>query len=75
MPVVYERCAGLDIHQRTGVACLMTPARRAVRTFGTFTHELLALGDRRRAARTWPWKPSGCSGSPWSICWKASATR
>src|SRR4051812_9939370 len=48
--VVYERCCGLDIHKKTVVACLITPgegtaAQKAIRTFGTMTEDLLALGD------------------------------
>jgi transposase len=50
MQVLYPRCAGLDIHKKTVVACvLLTDAdgtpQRFVRTFGTMTAELLALGD------------------------------
>ncbi len=50
MEVLYERCCGLDIHKRTVVACLVTPdatgrVHKEVRTFGTMTDELLALGD------------------------------
>jgi transposase len=49
MEVVYKRCAGLDVHKKSVVACRM--ARRGnrpgkeVRTFGTTTQELLALHD------------------------------
>jgi len=50
MEVLYPRCCGLDIHQKTIVACvLLTEAdgtpHRFVRTFGTMTADLLALGD------------------------------
>jgi transposase len=50
MDVVYERCCGLDVHKKTVVACLLTPGsggrpKREVRTFGTFTRDLLALAD------------------------------
>src|SRR5258706_10889740 len=50
MQVLYPRCAGLDIHKKTVVACvLLTDAdgtpQRFVRTFGTMTANLLALGD------------------------------
>jgi len=50
MEVLYPRCCGLDIHQKTVVACvLLTEAdgtpHRCVRTFGTMTADLLALGD------------------------------
>jgi transposase len=55
MDVVYERCCGLDVHKKTVVACLITPGsgrapRKEVRTFGTMTEDLLALGDWLAAA-------------------------
>jgi len=43
--VVYARCCGLDVHKRDVVACLLTPAGKQVRTFGTMTRDLLALAD------------------------------
>lgn len=47
---ILERCAGLDVHQETVVACILYgPLDRApkseIRTFGTMTEELLALAD------------------------------
>ncbi len=50
MDVVYERCCGLDVHKKTVVACRITPGpgrapRKEIRTFGTMTEDLLALGD------------------------------
>lgn len=49
MRVLYRRCAGLDVHQRTVVACLRSQrgaqAEREVRTFATTSSGLLALGD------------------------------
>ena len=45
MEVLYPRCAGLDVHKRTVVACVLTPGGKQVRTFGTVTGQLLALGD------------------------------
>ena len=50
MRVLYPRCAGLDVHKRTVVACrLFTNDSGAVtaetRTFGTTTAELLGLLD------------------------------
>ena len=49
MDVLYERCCGLDIHKRTVVACVLGPGAggrpaKEVRTFGTMTDDLLALG-------------------------------
>jgi transposase len=50
MDVVVARCAGLDVHKDTVVACVRTsgPGGERVsetRTFGTFTVDLLALRD------------------------------
>jgi len=55
MQVVYERCAGLDVHKRTVVACILTStdlgtATQAVRTFGTMTRDLEALSAWLAAA-------------------------
>jgi transposase len=48
--VLYERCCGLDLHKRSVTACRLTPGpeggvTQEIRTFGTMTAELLALGD------------------------------
>ncbi|HTX77701.1 MAG TPA: IS110 family transposase [Terracidiphilus sp.] len=50
MQVLYTRCAGLDVHKKTVSACILLadgagPRRSQVRTFGTFTRDLLALAD------------------------------
>ncbi len=50
MDVLYEACAGLDVHAATVVACVRRPGTRGrrtreVRTFGTTTGELLKLAD------------------------------
>jgi transposase len=50
MEVVYSRCAGLDVHKKTVVACVMTPDaegkfQKDIRTFGTMTADLLTLLD------------------------------
>ncbi len=45
MQLMYERCAGLDVHKKTVVACVLTPEGQETRTFGTMTAELLALAD------------------------------
>jgi transposase len=48
--VVFERCAGIDVHKRTAVACRLTMSGKGERaaqtqTFGTTTKELLQLCD------------------------------
>lgn len=49
MDVIYPRCAGLDVHKQTVVACARVagngPLLQEVRTFATTTSGLLALGD------------------------------
>jgi len=49
MDVMYARCEGLDVHKDTVVACVRLvvdgKVEREVRTFGTTTQDLLALGD------------------------------
>ncbi len=50
MEVLHGRCAGLDVHKDTVVACVRIQQNAAapihqVRTFGTTTQELLALSD------------------------------
>ena len=45
MEVLYPRCCGLDVHQKTVVACLVDPEGKEIRTFKTVTGELLQLSD------------------------------
>jgi transposase len=49
MDVLHRRCAGLDVHKESVVACVRTvkgsKVEREVRTFGTTTRELLELAD------------------------------
>jgi transposase len=55
MEVLYKRCAGLDVHKDTVVACVrMTKARgveREVRSFATTTSGLLGLAEWLSAQR------------------------
>jgi transposase len=49
MEVLHPKCAGLDVHRDTVVACARIAANSAVsqevRTFGATTKELLALAE------------------------------
>lgn len=50
MDRLLDRCAGLDVHKKTVVACVLTTGpdgvvTREIRTFGTMTAELLELAD------------------------------
>lgn len=54
LEAVYARCCGLDIHQKTVVACVLLtqpegPVQQQGRTFATMTADLLALDDWLRA--------------------------
>jgi transposase len=51
MQVVHEVCCGLDVHKKSVTACVLWASgrRRQTREFGTFTRELLELGDWLRA--------------------------
>lgn len=56
MEVIYERCAGLDVHKKSVTACRITPAegrgwQKEKRRFGTMTDELLQLADWLRAGQ------------------------
>jgi len=45
MKVVYQQCAGLDVHKKTVVACRLSGAKQEIESFGTTTPELLKLVD------------------------------
>jgi transposase len=49
MEILYERCAGLDVHKDSVVVCLRTGSgpstRREQERFGTTTKALMALSD------------------------------
>jgi transposase len=50
MDLIYPRCAGLDVHKKTVVACVRRggpdgQAGPEVRTYGTMTADLIALAD------------------------------
>jgi transposase len=50
MQIVYDRCAGLDVHKKSVMACLITPAangqrRKERQTFSTMTADLLRLRE------------------------------
>jgi len=49
MQLIHERCAGLDVHKQTIVACVMLSlgpkVTKQTRTFGTTMSEIVALAD------------------------------
>jgi len=50
MDVLYERCAGIDVHKKMVVVCLITPdatgaPTKETRTYGTMTADLLEMVD------------------------------
>jgi len=72
MDVVYPRCAGLDVHQKTVVVCARVAAgarvQREVHTFGTTTGELLALAEWL-AARALTHVAMESTGVYWKPVW------
>lgn len=55
MEAITETCCGLDVHQATVVACLLTgkaseKPKKEVRTFRTVTHDLQLMSDWLRGA-------------------------
>lgn len=54
MEIIHQRCAGLDVHKKTIVVCRIVPKAeggwlKEIKTFGTFTDELLSLLDWLKA--------------------------
>jgi transposase len=50
METIHSRCAGLDVHKKTVVACVITPGSKGtwhkeIRTFTTMTRQLLEPSD------------------------------
>lgn len=45
MNVVNDRCAGLDVHKKRVVSCIITPEAKKTLTFGTMTKDLLEMCD------------------------------
>jgi len=43
MDIVNDCCAGLDVHKKTVVACVITPQTKKTCTFGTMTDDLLEM--------------------------------
>ena len=78
MDVIHARCAGLDVHKKTVVACVRVTepgaVRHEVRTFGTTTIGLLALADWLRVeACTHAVVES--TGVYWKPVWHVSSKR
>lgn len=45
MEILYPRCCGLDVHQKTVVACIIALDGKEIRTFKTMTNDILQLAD------------------------------
>src|SRR5690242_12936715 len=50
MNILFERCAGLDVHKQSVVACVIRtaptgPPQIETRSFGTMTADILCLSD------------------------------
>jgi len=45
LEILYPRCCGLDVHQKTVVACIIALDGKEIRTFKTMTNDILQLAD------------------------------
>lgn len=45
MEIISEFVCGMDVHKNSITACVLTPEKKEIRTFGTMTDELLLLVD------------------------------
>ncbi|MEA2601548.1 MAG: transposase [Acidobacteriota bacterium] len=69
MEILLKRCAGLDVHKETVVACArrMVGGRveHALEQFGTTTSELLRLAEwlLAQGVPMLPWRPPGSIGN------------
>src|SRR3954453_2054330 len=77
MEAIVECCAGLDVHQATVVACVISgPAgkkpKKETRTFGTMHHELMQLRDWLKQADCTlvAMESPASTGSQCMRCWK-----
>lgn len=66
MRVVHERCAGLDVHKSSVVACALQGSSRELRTFGTMTGQLEQLAQwlRELGVQTVAMESSGVYWKP-----------
>jgi hypothetical protein len=77
MEVMYPRCAGLDVHKETVVACVRIVeggnVSRSVRTFATTTASLIELGEWLEVNGCTHVAMTGCTGSRCGRCWRTVA--
>ena len=80
MCIIDERCCGLDVHNKSIMACWVTPDERAgtrqqLHRFGTMTRDLLdsQTGSQEMVSPTLPWKARAFTGNLLGTFWKPSA--
>lgn len=80
MNVLYERCAGLDVHKDVAVGCVRIleggRARYDVRRFSTKTAGLLELGDwlRGQGCTHVAMESTGCTGDRCGTCSRGNSS-
>ncbi len=69
MNVGFPRCAGLDVHKKTVVACVLirddAAPRKTIQTFGTATADLRALRLGSHSSRAPMWRHASPDKSGW----------
>ena len=79
MEVMYPRCAGLDVHKETVVACVRLAAgsdtSHVVRTFATTAADLIELSEwlEENGCTHVAMEPPECTGSQCGRCWQTVA--
>lgn len=51
MQVISDNVCGMDVHKKSITACVLTPRKKVIQTFGTMTDDLLELADWIKSAR------------------------
>ncbi len=76
MDITYSRCAGLDVHKKTVVACVITPNAKTTRTFSTMTGGLLEMADWlvEQEMTHVAMESTGVYWKPSITCWKRIST-
>jgi transposase len=80
MEVMYPRCAGLDVHKETVVACVRIvehgEVSRLVRTFATTTASLIELSEwlEENGCTHVAMEATGVYWKPCGKCWQATAS-
>jgi transposase len=77
MEVMSQYCAGLDVHKKTVISCVLKHGTQETRTFGMMTDDLPPLADWLLACGSThvTVENTGETRRPWSISWEGPLRR